>query len=67
MTQTQVQIEKLRTFKESYDVLSDAVENQLPALDAALHEESQAIQGKIEGLSTAFDDIYAQQLESIIG
>lgn len=32
MTQTQVQIEKLRTFKESYDVLADAVETQLPAL-----------------------------------
>jgi hypothetical protein len=32
MIQTQVQIEKLRTLKESYDVLSDAVENQLPAL-----------------------------------
>jgi hypothetical protein len=33
----------------------------------SLQEESQAIQKKIDGLSTTFDDIYAQQLESIIG
>lgn len=32
MTQTQQEIEKLRTLQESYDVLTDAVENQLPAL-----------------------------------
>lgn len=33
----------------------------------SLQEESQAIQEKIDGLSTTFDDIYAQQLASIIG
>lgn len=32
MTQTQQQIEKLRTLQESYNVVADAVENQLPAL-----------------------------------
>ena len=32
MNQTQVQIEKLRTLQESYDVVADAVETQLPAL-----------------------------------
>ena len=33
----------------------------------SLQEEIQAIQEKIDGISTTFDDIYAQQLESIIG
>ena len=32
MTETQQQIEKLRTLQESYDAVADAVENQLPAL-----------------------------------
>lgn len=32
MSATQQQIEKLKTLQESYDVLTDAVENQLPAL-----------------------------------
>ena len=43
------------------------LENKLDSLEDKVEEESQAIQGKIDGLSTTFDDIYAQQLESIIG
>jgi hypothetical protein len=37
------------------------------AKEDTLVAESQAIQRKIDGLSTTFDDIYAQQLASIIG
>ena len=50
MSEIQNQIEKLKTLQESYDVLTDAVETQLPALDAALHEESVAIQTKIDNI-----------------
>lgn len=69
MKQTQQQIEKLRTIQESLDFYADVAENQLPLLskESTLQEESAAIQSKIDGLSTTFDDIYAQQLESIIG
>ena len=43
------------------------LENKMDSLEDKVEAESQAIQGKIDGLSTTFDDIYAQQLESIIG
>lgn len=39
----------------------------ISSVESKVEEESLAIQGKIDGLSTTFDDIYAQQLESIIG
>lgn len=39
----------------------------ISSVESKVEEESQTIQGKIDGLSTTFDDIYAQQLASIIG
>jgi hypothetical protein len=39
----------------------------ISSVESKMNEESAAIQGKIDGLSTTFDDIYAQQLASIIG
>jgi hypothetical protein len=45
----------------------DTLTQGLSSVESKVEEESQAIQGKIDGLSTTFDDIYAQQLESIIG
>lgn len=57
------------------NTLSDKIDNiKFPEIDttelakeSTLQEESATIQNKIDGLSTTFDDIYAQQLESIIG
>lgn len=45
----------------------DTLTQGIFSMESKVEEESQAIQGKIDGLSTTFDDIYAQQLESIIG
>lgn len=45
----------------------DTLTQGLSSVESKVKEESQAIQGKIDGLSTTFDDIYAQQLASIIG
>lgn len=48
MIQTQEQIEKLRTLQESYDVLANAVDNQLPAIADMLVE----IKSNIDGIGT---------------
>lgn len=48
MQQTQEQIEKLKTLQESYDVIADAVENQLPAIADMLLE----VNSKIDGIGT---------------
>lgn len=52
MTQTQQQIEKLRTLQESLDFYADVAENQLPliAKESTLQEESAAIQSKIDNI-----------------
>ena len=105
MTETQAKIEKLRTLQESYNVLTDAVEIQLPLLaDKIDNIDLIPIENKVdEGVSTlstkidnidlssvakqgdndeatnskileevqnvyiSLDDMYAEQLKSIIG
>jgi hypothetical protein len=57
MSEIQNQIEKLKTLQESYDVLTDAVENQLPALADMLVE----INSKIDGIGT----ISNEQIEAL--
>lgn len=41
--------------------------DNLSSVENKMEEESLTIQNKIDVLSSTFDDIYAQQLESIIG
>lgn len=41
--------------------------DNLSSVESKMEEESLTIQNKIDGISQTFDDIYAQQLESIIG
>jgi hypothetical protein len=67
MTETQVQIEKLRTLQESYDVLTDAVENQLPALaDKIDNIDLTPIENKVdEGVSTLSTKIDNIDLSSV--
>lgn len=56
MTQTQQEIEKLRTLQESYDVLTDAVENQLPALADKIDNILEEV-GNASAALTAINDI----------
>jgi hypothetical protein len=61
-------VAKESTLLTESEAIKKAIENlDLSSVESKVEEESQAIQGKIDGLSTTFDDIYAQQLESIIG
>lgn len=54
MSEIQNKIEKLKTLQESYDVLTDVVENQLPALaDKIDNIDLTPIESKVdEGVST---------------
>ena len=83
MTETQVQIEKLRTLQESYDVVADAVETQLPALAdkidniklpeidttelAKQGENQEATNTKILEEVQKINGLFASQLHDIIG
>lgn len=60
-------VEQIIKAVENIDFSALAKESTLTQVASKVEEESLAIQGKIDGLSTTFDDIYAQQLESIIG
>lgn len=62
MTQTQQQIEKLRTLQESYNVVADAIQVQLPALaDKIDNIDLTPIENKVEegvnSLATKIDNI----------
>lgn len=67
MNATQEQIEKLRTLQESYDILTDAVENQLPALaDKIDNIDLTPIESKVdEGVSTLSTKIDNIDLSSV--
>lgn len=67
MSATQEQIEKLKTLQESYDVLTDAVENQLPALaDKIDNIDLTPIENKVdEGVSTLSTKIDNIDLSSV--
>lgn len=67
MSEIQNQIEKLRTLQESYDILTDAVENQLPALaDKIDNIDLTPIENKVdEGVSTLSTKIDNIDLSSV--
>jgi hypothetical protein len=69
MSEIQNQIEKLKTLQESYDVLTDAVENQLPALaDKIDNIDLTPIENKVdEGvdtLSAKIDNIKLPEIDT---
>lgn len=67
MTETQKELERLRTLQESYDELTDAVEVQLPALaDKIDNIDLTPIESKVdEGVSTLSTKIDNIDLSSV--